>query len=147
MNPDLDPRTTFTDSWRAPSVPDGHIIVFDEPGRILGHTDFSSHYFRCTRGEASSLTLRVKHGAGEQSVDLGYAYRGVEQALAKLGSDDRYRLLYALYVAHRDSAEQTRRTTVREYQIAFAEGRLKKRKLRGRNDVKVWVEPPARRTT
>ena len=139
MNPDIDPRKIFDDPWRAPALREGEELLFDEPGRILNNVDFSSHYFRVVGG-IGPLVLRVKHGAGEQSLVLGYAYRGIKEALAQLDSDGRYSLLYALHQTNRDTTENVAAATAFKYKQAFADGRLKKRKVRGQPEVKVWIE-------
>lgn len=141
MNPAIDSRTIFDDAWRAPIVPEGSEIIFDEPGRIANNIDFSSHYFRCTRsGHYGPLVLHVKHGGGEESVKLGYGHTGTEATLAALDSDARYLMLHQLYSVARDARTAATERTSYAYKVAFAEGRLKKRKLPRQNQTKVWVE-------
>lgn len=129
------------ENWRAPEVPANETIIFDEPGRVLNRVDFTSHHFRVTREGDSLFRLRVRHGAGDEVVPLGYGYRGVAAALAMLDSDSRYQMLYALHAVRREGRDEGRATTRGQYVRAFADGRLKKRKVRGRAEVKVWIEP------
>jgi hypothetical protein len=51
--------------------------------------------------------------------------------------------LNAIYHAQADSRRAGADSTAAEYRRAFAEGRLKKRKMPARGAVKVWIEPPA----
>lgn len=136
---------------RRPTIPEDEAIIFDEPGRVLpplkgdhGGTCCRSHHFVVTRPRFGRPTLRVKHGGGEESWPLGWDQRAVD-GLDKLPSDERYRLLWVIMDAHKDSARQAAEQTARRYEQAFVDGRLKKRKRRGSDRYKVWIEsaPPA----
>lgn len=131
--------TTAEEAWRAPTVPEGEPIVFDEPGRIVGRVDYRSHHYRLA-GDALGYTLFVRHGGGDESMKLPLFKNGVE-LLRGMDSDARYLMLNALYRAHRDGMEIGRSETAREFRQAFADGRLKKRKVRGQANVKVWILP------
>jgi hypothetical protein len=89
----------------------------------------------------SGYKLRVRHGAGEETVDLGGKWRGLIPALELLDSDNRYRVLYAIF----DAASKARRigaeATAAQYRAAFVDGRLRKRKMPRQAAVKVWIEP------
>jgi len=137
----------LTETWRAPSVPRGETILFDEPGRVWdrksagGNYDvcYRAYHFRVTKCDGIS-TLRVKHGGGEEAWRLGSA---MEHALATMSSDARFFVLHAIMCAHHESARREREFTAHEYREAFVEGRLRKRKVRGQAQVKVWIEPRA----
>jgi len=143
--------------WRAPAVDEDDEIVFDEPGRVLPPskaqcqiggimqhgTDCRSHYFRVTRPDPNKFSgkfrLWVQHGSGTESWDLDYDRRTVE-ALRELDSDSRYRILWVIMYAHKTSFEAGAYQAADRYRTAFVEGRLKKRKVRGSEACKVWIE-------
>jgi len=121
--------------WRAPAVEKDEVIMFDEPGRVLGLNGGSpvccrSHYFRVTKPKFSQYRLRVKHGGGEESWDLDYNPLTIE-ALGMLDSDSRYRLLHVIMRAHQTSAIKASDETAQRYASAFLAGKLKKRKKKG----------------
>jgi hypothetical protein len=139
--------------WRAPSVPDGDAILFDEPGRVLGRdnpqapggrdaVDCRSHYFRVTKGQFGGYRLHVRHGGGEESLELSYSSRIVD-ALAQMDSDARYWVLHSFLDAHHKTARTTSGKVSNEWRMAAAEKRIKTRKLPGKSEFKVWIEPKA----
>jgi hypothetical protein len=138
-------RDINTEAWRAPSVPEGSAVIFDEPGRVLdrksegGHCDvcFRAYHYTVTRGQYGGFTLRVKHGAGEESLRLqDEAIHG----LRLLDSDARYFLLHALYTAHSEAKRAAEDATAAKFRQAHADGRLKRQKVRGQSAYKVWIE-------
>lgn len=138
-------RDLRADSWCAPPVPSGDAVVFDEPGRVLvlkprGNydVDYRSHYLRVTKGEFGGHMLRVRHGAGDESWRLDDTAVAV---LRELDSDARYFLLYAIMRANTDSARAARDATSREWRQATADGRVRRRKVRGQNSYRVSIEP------
>jgi hypothetical protein len=136
--------------WRAPELNEGDKLIFDEPGRILPSlknpteltrgVDCRSHYFRVAEAKYGGYWLYVKHGGGTQRWRLDYDVRTVN-ALRGLESDDRYRLLWVLAQAHGDSFHAGAELEANRFRAAFVDGRLRKRKLRGQNAVRVWIEP------
>ena len=152
LNTDYPPHVTDPSnySWRErertrPSVPEDETIVFDEPGRILpGHdrgTDCRSHYFVMTTSFGGAPTLYVKHGAGERKYRLGWDPRIVE-SLRILDSDHRFRMLLTLAQLSDAGRREGYRVGAAEYRDAFIEGRLRKRKLRGREEFKIEIVQP-----
>lgn len=137
---------------RAPSVESGEVIMFDEPGRVLGRTepnkpgsggnavDCRSHYFRVTKPEYGPYTLRVRHGAGEEKCSLKHNPRIID-ALQAMDSDDRYRLLFTIMDVKKDAEIQTRNLCNDNWRKAAAEKRIKTRKVR--TGVKVWIAEAA----
>lgn len=138
-------------NWRAPTVPERDTLVFDEPGRVLHHHTahrgkqavcYSSFWYRVTRDNVTgALTLRVKHGGGEQSQPLGHDGDPLVCALASMVSDDRFRVLHEMRTQREDGMRLAEAKVCHEYRQAHADGRLKKRKVRGQSAVKVWIEP------
>jgi hypothetical protein len=138
-------RDARTDEWCAPIVPADETLVFDEPGRVLvlkprGNydVDYRSHYLRVTKGEFGGHMLRVRHGAGDESWRLDDTAVAV---LRDMDSDARYFLLYAIMRANTDSARAARDATTREWRQATAEGRVRRRKVRGQSAYRVSIEP------
>ncbi len=133
--------------WRAPSVPDGEEIIFDEPGRVLNRGAYGpgggnavccrSHYFRVTKAH-SFYILRVKHGGGEEQCSLKYDKRIID-ALALMDSDSRFWMLWAFMDVKKDAEIATREAVNAKWQAAAAQKRIKTRKMR--DGVKVWIVP------
>lgn len=140
-------REVVTQDWRAPTVPEGQTLVFDEPGRVMdrrtngGGSDvcYRSYWFRVTRWH-SALILRIKHGGGEESQPLGYVEDAIHTILHALDSDARFFVLWELYDARKEGAKQAAARTAASYSQAFVDGRLKKRKRRGTSTYDVWIE-------
>jgi hypothetical protein len=86
------------------------------------------------------LLLRVRHGGGEETAELGYRHKHVAEALRVLDSDTRFLLLHQILRVHQKARATGVEQTTERYHRAFAEGRLKKRKRRGTTEVKVWIE-------
>jgi len=124
--------------WRAPAVPEGATIIFDEPGRVLDNVCYRSHYFRVFK-EAHGLFyhLTVQHGAGTESWRLGYNKR-VLAGLAQLDSDTRYLMLHTIMDSHQESETRTKEKVSAFWRQAAAEKRIKTRKVK--DGVKVWIE-------
>lgn len=139
------------EAWRQPTIGADEELLYSEPGRVLrngpfGGTDCRSHSFAVVKPKFGNYFLLVKHGGGEESVDLGYSKR-IVAALEPLDSDTRYWLLHVLLDVRHRAQTETRDRVASEYRRAFVAGTLKKRKMPGRDAVKVWIEPtPARRT-
>jgi hypothetical protein len=57
--------------------------------------------------------------------------------------DERARFFHCLSLTdlHREAMAWGAEETAARYRRAFIEGRLKKRKLRGQDSMKVWIEP------
>lgn len=137
----LDPR-------RAPALQQEDQLIYDEHGRIVYWTeerkpgegvDCRSHWFRIVRRHGSYYLL-VKHGAGEERVKL-YGWGNFRAMFEPLSSDARYSLMHHMLSVHHDAQRQARADIHDLYRTAFAQGRLKKRKVKG--GVKVWIEEPS----
>ena len=140
------------DPLRAPKLEEGETVMFSEHGRIVkantyGHgrngIDYRSHYFTIVKTAYSGCALLVKHGGGEERFKLDYSAPRVAQFFEPLDSTARYLLMHAFYSVHEDAARDAKAATAQEHKLAFAEGRLKKRKQRGADAVKVWIEARA----
>lgn len=136
-------------AWRRPTVPAGDMLLFEEPGRVLppmrgdrGGTDCRSHYFLVSRGEYGPPSLRVRHGGGERVYRLGWDER-ILDGLARMASDERFRMLWLIADAHEDSYRQGSAAASQKYERAFLEGRLRKRKVRGTDRYQVKIVQPS----
>ncbi len=132
----------------APALADGDALVFDEPGRCKpqvngkGGTDYHSHHFRLVMTKFDQFYLLVRHGGGTERIPLGYDYTRLGELIRLLpDSDARYLMLQALYRTHEDAERGAEMRTAAKFRQAFVEGRLKKRKVRGRNAYDVRIEP------
>jgi len=138
-------------NWRAPAVPEDEAILFDEPGRVLTHKRapeskgtpvcYRAYHYRVTKPEFGQCCLRVKHGGGEERMLIGHPDDPIVMALASLDSDARFAVLHALREQRQDGDRDGSARTRGQYAQALVDGRLMKRKVRGRAEVKVWIEP------
>ena len=122
----------------APEVQEGQSLLFDEAGRC-GGVDSHSYHYRVVTWH-SCVHLLVRHGGGEESVRLSTT-KALVEALGALDSTARYWMLNALYHAFSSGKKTGTENTTNYWRTAAAEGRIKTRKMRGRNVVKVSVEP------
>jgi hypothetical protein len=134
--------------WRRPSLPDGEVVVFDEPGRVLpdartgGGTCCRSHHFVVSTAATGGMPmLRVRHGGGQRCWPLSWDPRLIE-ALAALDSDQRFRMLWTLAAAHEESYRKGAAESAERYEAAFVQGRLRKRKIRGTGRYRVTITVP-----
>jgi hypothetical protein len=122
----------------APLVKDDETILYDEPGRC-GGTDSHSHHYRIIKPRFGPSTLLVRHGGGDERYSLGYGDTMVK-SLESMDSTARYWMLDALYHVVREAMTEARDKEAAKWRTAAANGRLKTRKQRGRDSVKVWIE-------
>lgn len=131
------------DPMRAPPLNDGDSLIYDECGRVIDNVCHRSHYFRLVLDKSGWAYLLVRHGGGDERIQLKsshYAPR-VVRALLNAESDDRYIMLRTIHDLHRDTKNRSRDAAIAECKQAFVDGRLKKRKLPRQQAVKVWIEP------
>ena len=125
------------------SLEEGDEILFSEHGRVLNNVCYRAFYFSLVKDQYGGHALCVSHGAGEERIN-GHHFRLAVAAMKNLDSDNRFRLMFALFDQHRESKRAGRNEAITTYQNAFVEGRLKKRKLPKQNRVKVWIVPMER---
>lgn len=134
----------YTDPNLEPKVSETDTVIFSEHGRIAFNIDYRSHWFTLVKQQFGGHVLLVSHGAGEEAIQLPRCrFEQVVDVLAGLSSDLRYLMLHQLFNIHRDGRTLGRVGVECIYKKAFADGRLKKRKVRGANKVKVWIEADA----
>jgi hypothetical protein len=136
-----------TEAWRAPKVPDDERVIFSEPGRVLDLKSEGGNYDVCYRAFSYTVTvgkydhpytLRSRSGLGDRTQRIP---KEAAKLLAVLDSDARFFLCHALREAYDDGAKAEGARVDLQYRQAFVDGRLKKRKLRGQDRAKVWIEP------
>lgn len=135
-------RPWHLDPARAPKVHETDTVIFSEHGRIAFNLDYRSHWFILVKQQFAGHALLVSHGAGEEQIQLPRCrFEHVIDVLSGLNSDLRYLMMYQLFDIHKEGRTLGREAVEFLYKKAFAHGRLKKRKIRGANKVKIWIEP------
>lgn len=115
-------------------------VLFDEPGRCGGQDSHCHHYRVVGASEGASFPrLLVRHGGGDEEIHLSNG-KAVRQALAALDSNGRYWMLNALYHAYADAKRSAQESEAARWRQAAAEKRIKVRKVRGRDAVRVELE-------
>ncbi len=129
---------------RQPKEQDGDTVLCSEHGRIIGRIDYRSHWFKLVKPKHGAHALLVSHGGGKERISLGHCTgESIARVVAGLDADSRYLLLHALLDINHDARTIARAETAMHYRRAFAEGRLKKRKMPGRDAYKITIEPEA----
>lgn len=118
-----------TENWREPTFEPTDTVIYSEHGRSINHTDYRSHWFAVVKPTIGRYQLLVKHGGGEERINLEYEFAcGGLLALASLESDARYLMLHTLYSLYKDTKQTTETQQGTYYRLAFLEGRLKRKK-------------------
>jgi|SRR5690606_24006815 len=126
----------------------------DLPGFVHDRVTYESHHFwihfcRYPRRKPninpdderfSSVLIRVHHGGGWE---VWRGDRMLAAALHLYGDDDigAFWMCWSLIDIATSARSAGRQESAVEYRQAFADGRLKKRKLPRRSEVKIWIEP------
>ncbi len=122
-------------------------ILYDEPGRCGGQDSHCHHYRVIGAATGAQFpSLLVRHGGGSERFRLSNG-GAVLRALAQLDSNGRYWLLNALYHAAADARRDAQALEADRWRQAAADGRIKRRKVRGRNAFRVEVLPVLREVT
>jgi hypothetical protein len=119
-----------------PALGERDVLLYDEPGRC-GGMDSHCHHYRLVK-DGPWVSLLVRHGGGDERMHLSLP-RGF--AFDSLDSSTRYWVFSAIYHASSDARRAGEYSSAQKYTRAFVDGRLKKRKNRGADKVKVWIEP------
>ncbi len=131
--------------FRKPTLPEKAREIFSECGRVIRHeganwgVDYRSHWLVLFKYDIGGYCLRVKHGGGEETFDLGHSAEPLIKAFEGLSSDDRYEALYIVYKAASTAAQTASEETRVRYARAFLDKRLKRR--RSQNKIYVDVLP------
>lgn len=117
-----------------PSLENHDTLIRDEPGRC-GGIDSHCHHYRLVKS-FSSLMLLVRNGTGDHRLHLSGP---LESVLARLDSTDCYWVLNAIYYAYSDRRQSGSEQTTATWRKAAAEKRIKTRKERGADRIRVWI--------
>lgn len=137
--------------WREPALADGDTSVYSEHGRILYPTAdhsagkgvcYRAYWMRLVKAQYGGYFLLVKHGGGEERFAIGHSRRIVD-ALADMDADNRFFLLHTMMKMHHEAARTAAEATAATYRKAHAAGTLRKRKVRGQDAFKVWIDRAA----
>lgn len=131
-----DGRTFVTRQPDPPTIYDEDELLTDDPGRC-GGCDSHAYHFRVVRRDGDVLLL-VKHGAGEEAIRLG-GWRVGTRYLVEMDADDRYWLLQLLYNVQSEQKRDAIAVNDAKWRRAAAEKKIRTRKLRGQDRVKVWI--------
>lgn len=134
-----DGKTFMTRQVSPPSIQEGDAILCDEPGRCGGLDSHSHHFIFVKSGWRYALLVR--HGGGDERINLSDHCAGLCNALAALDSNGRYWLLHTVYGLQRDAASTARDQSDATWRNAAADKRIKTRKYPAKGVVKVWIEP------
>lgn len=89
--------------------------------------------------------ILVTHGAGSEAFTLESPYMSLPVLLELAGTNERalYAMLFTLYKTADRQREAGNAESAAVYRNAFVNDTLKKRKQRGSNNFKVWIEDKA----
>lgn len=120
-----------------PELGENDTLIYDEPGRC-GGLDCHSHHYRMIK-HYSSYFLTVQHGGGKESLALSETKTFLE-TLTSIDSNARYWIFHAIYHAASQAERAAGEATSAKWRRAAAEKRIKTRKQRGGNSVRVWID-------
>jgi len=121
-----------------PELEEGDTLVKDLPGRC-GGIDSHSFDFRLVRVPIYGLQLLVHHGGGSERINL-HAYKPSGSIIEALSDSDCYWLMQTLYHVQSDAARDAQSKEAHRWQKAAACKRIKTRKQRGGDSIRVWIE-------
>lgn len=119
----------------------GDNVLLEEKGRVIGEVDYNCYTLKLVR-DMGAHYLYVTHGAGEEKISLIHVKEQVIKTILNMEPDTRFLTLFAFYDIAKSEFQKGFNKAEITYQRAAAEGRLKTRKVRGENRVRVWVEEP-----
>lgn len=119
----------------------GNNVLLEEKGRVIGEVDYNCYTLKLVR-DMGFHHLYVTHGAGEEKISLIHVKEQVIKNILNMDPDTRFLTLFAFYDIAKSEFQKGFNKAEVIYQRAAAEGRLKTRKVRGENRVRVWVEDP-----
>jgi len=120
-----------------PDLDEHDSLIFDEPGRC-GGIDSHSYHFCVVKARFGNVDLLVRHGAGDERIRISNP-NPVITSLEALDSNGRYWILHALFHAQSDAKRAGRDQECAAWRKAAAEKRIRVRKVRGQNAVKVQI--------
>ena len=141
-----DGKNIGTRNISAPSVPDGATLVYDEPGRCSPmldgkpyKLDHHCHHYRIYKGDYGHVAV-VELGMGRVEFMESYDVDRLVPLMRSMDSDARFIMLMTLEHTWNEAESKGRASESHKYRSAFADGRLKKRRLPKRGTTKIWIE-------
>lgn len=138
MSP-ITPHETYT--YKAPET------AIELKGFVENGVTYESHTFHVDFGKSGSRTgpdanLYVRHGGGWESLAVRHMIAAALKSLLDAG-DTRaaFFLCWEAFEQVRNAYNRGISDSSAHFKKAFVDGRLKKRKLRGRDAAQVWIEP------
>lgn len=129
-----------TEAWREPKPKENETVLFSEHGRIIGRTDFRSHWFVVVKEQFGRVHLLVKHGGGDERFELGYRENCIG-GIEALTSDQRFLLFWTFLDIKHDAERNAQDKERLRWSEAAAEKRIKTRKMPGQSRVRVTIAP------
>lgn len=129
----------FLNHLRPPDLSTDDTLVFDEPGRC-GGIDCHAYHYRLVKTPFGGADLLVRHGGGSVRVRISNP-KALIAAMEALDSHGRFWVFSSIYFAHSDAQRAAHESEAATWRQAAAEGRIKTRKLRGKDAVRVTIIP------
>lgn len=130
---------------KQPTLGEHETLIYNAPGPIIKGTNHDVTYqsFNLSLVQYySTYLLLIRHGSGQERIELGTTSRFLKDILPKLSEVEAFSVLFTVYKAYRKGKDVAASETATQYREAFASGRLKKRKIRGQDRCKIWIEMP-----
>lgn len=124
--------------YPTPSISDSAITLFEEKGRVINDVDYSPFTVALAQ-DFDSYHVIITSGAGTESFFLTFDPL-VADAISNMPSDARFLTLLEMREIKTRFLSAGFNKAQSIWQRAAAEDRIKTRKLRGRNEVRVWIE-------
>lgn len=131
-----DGKSLSTRPTNPPDLTERQELIYDEPGRC-GGLDCHSHHFRVVK-DGWGYSILVRHGGGDETIELGSVGKLLLPSLELLDSNARYWLLHTIHSVEKAENRRTLSKNNAFWNKAAAEKRIKTRKVK--NGIKVWVE-------
>lgn len=135
-----DGKTSSTYRPNPPTLAEGDTLLHDEPGRCYKGCDSHSYHLILVKQQYGGNALLVRHGSGDERISLGHS-SDFAKLVEPMDTESRYKFLIRLYHFYSDTRRTAIEQTSMKWQKAAAEKRIKTKKNRGRDSVKVWIEP------
>lgn len=130
------------ETWHKPTLGESETEIYSEHGRVLLdeklnlNVCYRSHWFVVTKARFGGYHLLVKHGGGQERLNLGSHALVIDQ-WSLMSSDARFLMFWAMFDIKHEAESQMYHKTSNDYAIAFIDGRLKKRRKNGRTRVEI----------
>lgn len=122
-------------------------MAIELKGFVENGVTYESHTFYVDFGKSGSrtgpdATLYVRHGGGWESVSVRHMTATALKSLLDAGNTRAaFFLCWEMFEQVRNAYTRGITETSAHFKKAFVDGRLRKRKIRGRDAAQVWIEP------